>query len=146
MPKKSGKQAAALQREAVKRNEAISVTLPLDPSLTTDPSYVPPENADTEIRPSTGADREKPVQFHFISFYSILDAILQVIPAKRKQNLDADLIPHRKLVKAEKSRSTEWREKTGKTKKAKAANMQSSVASIFNVCFGTHSRCSANSH
>ncbi|KAJ7914000.1 hypothetical protein B0H13DRAFT_1873347 [Mycena leptocephala] len=57
---------------------------------------------------------------------------LQVIPAKRKQNLDADLIPHRKLGKAEKSRSTEWREKTGKTKKAKAANMQSSVASIFN--------------
>ncbi|KAJ7886597.1 hypothetical protein B0H14DRAFT_2563274 [Mycena olivaceomarginata] len=61
---------------------------------------------------------------------------LQVIPTKY-------LIPHRKLGKAEKSRTAEWREKTGKTKKANAANMQLSVASIFNRVINPRKRALA---
>jgi hypothetical protein len=47
--------------------------------------------------------------------------------------LDVDLIPDRKFGKANKSRTKEWRDKTGKTKKARAINMHSKITSLFKV-------------
>jgi hypothetical protein len=49
MPQKSAKKAAALQREAHKRNETIAVTPRADPSLATDPNYAPPETPEVPV-------------------------------------------------------------------------------------------------
>ncbi|KAJ7834295.1 hypothetical protein B0H13DRAFT_223307 [Mycena leptocephala] len=113
MPKKTVKQKAAANREAVKRNAPIPFPEPKDLSLENDPSFEPELAADPE------SDNE---------------ASAAPIPTAgqsklKRKNPDSDLNPARESGKT--ARTTDWRERTGQTKAARAKNMQASVATLF---------------
>ncbi|KAJ6498233.1 hypothetical protein DFH09DRAFT_1204392 [Mycena vulgaris] len=111
MGKRSNKQQAARQREAVKRVGPNTVTPPVDPSLAQDPSYVADPGTDgedaTEGTVASGS-----------------------LKRKRASNSDRDLILENSALSII-SRTTAWRNSTGQTKQARAKNMQSSINSLF---------------
>ncbi|KAL4250854.1 hypothetical protein AB1N83_013964, partial [Pleurotus pulmonarius] len=103
--KASGKRTAALNREASKRGKIIShsAALPPDPSLAIDKDYQASDSDDEEA--------------------DIVDNEVEC-KRKRKTNPDED-------EACKRSRTSIWRDKNGKTKKARAAQMQPSVATFF---------------
>jgi hypothetical protein len=60
--------------------------------------------------------------------------ILQIVQpqiGEKRKNLDADIFPEKPEADYVPRNTTDWRNRTGKTKKARAKNMQPSIASLF---------------
>ncbi|KAJ3572619.1 hypothetical protein NP233_g2974 [Leucocoprinus birnbaumii] len=96
--------------------------------LRTDPAY-----EDTSIQSDSNSKSESEAESIMGADPTVLYAVIhsEVLTKKRKERREiADLIPER----PEKiPRTTEWRNRKGKTKKARAKLMQPSMASLFKV-------------
>ncbi|KAJ6488315.1 hypothetical protein DFH09DRAFT_1455819 [Mycena vulgaris] len=112
MGRRTAKQQAAHEREAVRRAGPNAVTPPVDPSLAKDPSFVAEPWTDSEDVPDG---------------VSVVPASLK---RKRTVNSDRDLIPESSTLSTS-SRTTAWRNSTGQTQQARAKNMQPSINSLF---------------
>ncbi|KAG6889166.1 hypothetical protein C0992_006213 [Termitomyces sp. T32_za158] len=127
MPKAKGhKSAAARHCEAVKRGHT-DFPLPqadsINPELLADPTYEQLDS-DSDSEPERGSPKPPITQVDLVTHS-------ETLAQKRKERREnADLIPERP---AKISRTTEWRNQKGKTKKARAAVGKQNIVLFFKV-------------
>ncbi|KAJ7586334.1 hypothetical protein C8J56DRAFT_891253 [Mycena floridula] len=150
MPKAAGnKSAAAKQREAKKKGLEPAPTACQLEEERQDPSYVPTDlqeesSSDSDVDFSMD-DMDSNVEWSdnesimaqetsddSSSEESQAEEVVTPMGARKRRSSNVDLQPAAERPPV-KSRMTEWREKTGKTKKGRAKVMQPGIGSIFSV-------------
>ncbi|KAF8990155.1 hypothetical protein BDQ17DRAFT_1547324 [Cyathus striatus] len=129
MPKRkqSAKRKAALRREEAKRGE---IMIDDDVEVLQDPTFEPPVNITVESESEIELENQvvtSTLENKEDDHTSGQKRQIKILKCKERCE-NADIIPER-LTKA--ARTTQWRNVNGKTKKARAIQMQPSIASFF---------------